>query len=642
MWKLLPRTGRGASGYPQRECFFCCTTSVILPPYKPDGPSRDASQAHTAQPPSSIASSSTSAISTGTPTNWFCSSCHCQNVASEDGTPVEQYTRPMWDEAWNRDRSQLMRHTRPQASTEGKPSAVSSPGRSIFISPVIAKNGTFTFCHTCQTNQVLTLNMLADYLPSEDDPDYQQKLGLLSEYEASIASRYPPVCSDCAPKVQERIAERDQFARSWSLGRWLDLKKKASNLDLGDVTHPTSPVLKPSPVSMAAGSDVQSHVQRTPSLRARFQVDKGSPFAMALFAIVNLSIWAFYLATTLKPLSSIVRIRAAADRAQIKPTWLLVSTAILFLLWRLLIVISQMDPLKRSISQARARQIRVETKGLALWRSTQGVILALRLMLVLTIALGTSTPGRFTNVLAWMEASSGRGRVELLRLTALTLLISEAALTMLAAANLGVQEPAPLQLVSRPMLADKHPTKLARPDGIPLLTSLSLDDRAALSSSTFSRLDSQGMSVGTTQDDDVNARIPPPRRDADGDAIMEDAATCSARRASASSEDDWDQGSPQIPPAPLSAWGSQWSTTMKSKAHNRASVPSASAAHRLRQASTYTDFQLGPQRFWEPQKPTGLEDVFGRAVSLNDRPQQDQAERQGDASAKWSKWLGFS
>uniref|UniRef100_V5ENP3 Uncharacterized protein n=2 Tax=Kalmanozyma brasiliensis (strain GHG001) TaxID=1365824 RepID=V5ENP3_KALBG len=77
---------------------------------------------------------------------------------------------------------------------------------------------------------------------------------------------------------------------------------------------------------------------------------------------------------------------------------------------------------------------------------------------------------------------------------------------------------------------------------------------------------------------------------------------------------------------------------MKPKSNNAAS--SASTDNKPRQASTYTDFQLGPQRFWEPQKPTGLEDVFGRAVSLDDRPQQDAAELKDDA--KWSKWLGFS
>ncbi|SPO20486.1 uncharacterized protein UTRI_00883_B [Ustilago trichophora] len=644
MWKLLPWSGRGASGYPQRQCFFCCTTSIILPPYKPDATSsnvRSSSDNGHASHPSNLATSSTTTISTGTPTNWFCSSCHCQNVATEDGIPVEQYTRPMWDEEWNRDRSQLMRHTRPQASGT-KVLSISSPNqRTVFPGNEVRGQDRFAFCHTCQTNQVLTLNMLADYLPDEDDAEYQAKLEHLAEYEASIASRYPPVCSDCAPKVQERITERDQFARSWSLGKWLDLKKKASFADIADMHNHTSPIKTTRPTQAAPiAEQAISHRSVWNSVKAHFgnlfSLEDGSPFVMVLFFLVNLSIWCFYLATSLDHLAIASTLQDTAERIQAEPISLFTAVVVAFMLFclpKLLIKCYQMDPLKRSIDRARARQIRVEAKGVGLWQTTQLVILVLRLCALLVTVYTTVQPNKLTHALLWLEATLRKDSASLLRLAAFSMLSSELTLTAFAASKLRVQLPSPLQLVSRPVIASGRQGKSIEMEADPLLKSLSLDDQVTRPSFAFSQTNGfDKPSLETAMEDGIT--LPPPQRDADGDAVMEDAATYSARRMSQSSDEDWDHNS-RVPPPPAASWSQNWSRV----APQQPNIPSSSNANG---SQRYPDFQLGPQRFWEPQNPTGLEDVFGRAVSLDDQPSNNHDRNTDDASGKWSKWFGFS
>lgn len=658
MWKLLPWSGRGASGYPQRECFFCCTTSIILPPYTPHA-ARDgqtsSTNGHASQPSSNIATWSTTTISTGTPTNWFCSNCHSQNVTTDDGTPVEQYTRPMWDEEWNRNRSQLLQHTRPSKRAKATVPSCSSQSRTTLPGNSSSSKDRFNFCHTCQTNQVLTLNMLADYLPSEDDPEYQQKLQQLPAYEASIATRYPAVCADCAPKVHERISERDQFARSWSLGKWLHLKKKASLADIaksknvqGATTLSSQSALAPLEAVFDLSSTNKSERSIPSFLKNIRNIDHGSRLALALFVLVNASVWVVYLTTCFHPTAAALTILRLRDRIQSQPYSSFTATIVflsLYVLPKLLLRSSHFDPLKRWIDSARARQIRVEASGLQLWRMTQLIILCLRLLTIVVAIIGLSPIETSDRAIRWLQVTTQRDSSQLLWLTALTMLINEIILTTLAASQLRVQSPTPLQLVSKPIVANGGNGRFLDVASDPLLTSLSLDDQAhrkvltaPANSFGMARMDSHGGGADTL--------IPAAQRDADGDAVMEDAATYSERRASVSSEDDWEQTlSPRLAPPPASSWSSNWSKASPSfpYASGLTSMSSTNlnpVAPTQRSASKYTDFQLGPQRFWEPENPTGLEDVFGRAVSLDDQPQRQHQQR--EATGKWSKWFGFS
>ncbi|KAF5356202.1 hypothetical protein D9756_004116 [Leucocoprinus leucothites] len=85
------------------------------------------------------------------------------------------------------------------------------------------------FCHTCQTNQMLIVNLLSSYLPPPEHSEYAQRIEMFPEYRESLHTRYPPVCEKCMPVVEDEIRKKDQMARSKALGAWLkDSKGKDS------------------------------------------------------------------------------------------------------------------------------------------------------------------------------------------------------------------------------------------------------------------------------------------------------------------------------------------------------------------------------------------------------------------------------
>ncbi|KAG5653351.1 hypothetical protein H0H81_000973 [Sphagnurus paluster] len=81
------------------------------------------------------------------------------------------------------------------------------------------------FCHTCQSNQLLIINLLSNYLPSPDDPEHTARLDMLPEYRESLHLRYPPVCEACRPAVDDEIRRKDNMARTKALGAWLNESK---------------------------------------------------------------------------------------------------------------------------------------------------------------------------------------------------------------------------------------------------------------------------------------------------------------------------------------------------------------------------------------------------------------------------------
>ena len=86
---------------------------------------------------------------------------------------------------------------------------------------------------------MLLTNLLANYLPSPEvrfhpsalfvdihsqhaqDPEYSARVASLPSYQASVEARYPPVCANCLPAVEEEIRSRDHMARTSALGHWL-------------------------------------------------------------------------------------------------------------------------------------------------------------------------------------------------------------------------------------------------------------------------------------------------------------------------------------------------------------------------------------------------------------------------------------
>ncbi|KAF8913017.1 hypothetical protein CPB84DRAFT_1841443 [Gymnopilus junonius] len=72
---------------------------------------------------------------------------------------------------------------------------------------------------------MLIINLLSNYLPEPESPEYQSRLELLPAYRDSLHVRYPPVCESCLPQVEEEIRKKDQMARVKALGGYLSKGK---------------------------------------------------------------------------------------------------------------------------------------------------------------------------------------------------------------------------------------------------------------------------------------------------------------------------------------------------------------------------------------------------------------------------------
>ena len=56
-------------------------------------------------------------------------------------------------------------------------------------------------------------------------PDYAQRVQQLPAYRESLHVRYPPVCVNCLPAVEDEIEQKNQMARTKALGGWLKESK---------------------------------------------------------------------------------------------------------------------------------------------------------------------------------------------------------------------------------------------------------------------------------------------------------------------------------------------------------------------------------------------------------------------------------
>jgi hypothetical protein len=82
------------------------------------------------------------------------------------------------------------------------------------------------FCDTCLRNQRLYTNLLAEFLPDEDDAEYEKYLAAYDDYKVELEERYPQVCKDCLPRVQAQIRSANHVARADNLARIMEASSK--------------------------------------------------------------------------------------------------------------------------------------------------------------------------------------------------------------------------------------------------------------------------------------------------------------------------------------------------------------------------------------------------------------------------------
>ncbi|KAK6347659.1 hypothetical protein TWF718_005498 [Orbilia javanica] len=60
-------------------------------------------------------------------------------------------------------------------------------------------------CRSCENNHSIIVEQLANYLPEETDPNYEYLAEHIDDFRRQLEEKYPPVCDNCAPKVNSII-----------------------------------------------------------------------------------------------------------------------------------------------------------------------------------------------------------------------------------------------------------------------------------------------------------------------------------------------------------------------------------------------------------------------------------------------------
>ncbi|KAF3934771.1 hypothetical protein ABW20_dc0108439 [Dactylellina cionopaga] len=81
-------------------------------------------------------------------------------------------------------------------------------------------------CRSCENNHAIIVRQLSQYLPDESDPNYEYLAEHISDFRHQLEEKYPPLCADCAPKVNARLRQINYKAKTQGLGRLLDNTNK--------------------------------------------------------------------------------------------------------------------------------------------------------------------------------------------------------------------------------------------------------------------------------------------------------------------------------------------------------------------------------------------------------------------------------
>ncbi|KAJ1894865.1 hypothetical protein LPJ66_004935 [Kickxella alabastrina] len=179
MWKAFGRNRTTVT------CWFC-NEPTQLPPTS-SSPSSSPSPHQTPQ----------------TPQDWHCTKCDNQNTLDAHGHIVdsraEMYSEP------------------PPRPPRQPPAAQQSLAEQVF-------------CSACQRNQELVCQILAAYLPDEDDPEYGDRADNAEEYAGQLRRRYPLVCRACQVRVDRRLQQQAQWVYRRELASALQRSARAKRL----------------------------------------------------------------------------------------------------------------------------------------------------------------------------------------------------------------------------------------------------------------------------------------------------------------------------------------------------------------------------------------------------------------------------
>lgn len=153
------------------------------------------------------------------PRQYHCPHCDAMNYFDEVNTRASFYAIP---QLTSQQRGNIADPPLEAVATSLSTSVryTHTPSRS--PSPVTSANVESPFCDTCQRNQALVQNLVAEYLPNEDDKEYAKYEASFNGWRAELEDRYPQVCKKCEARVNDQIRNAGYAARADNARRLLE------------------------------------------------------------------------------------------------------------------------------------------------------------------------------------------------------------------------------------------------------------------------------------------------------------------------------------------------------------------------------------------------------------------------------------
>ncbi|KAI0136793.1 Ima1 N-terminal domain-containing protein [Xylariales sp. AK1849] len=146
--------------------------------------------------------------------SFLCKNCEAMNWLDKDGSITDPPTST-------------------NSTSDGAPEevvqyAVPRTSRARPMTPATSSDAFRTsdsiFCTKCQRNQEHLARTLKEYeLPDDpNDPEYGARLRSYRRWKQDLEARYPPVCAECEPKVQQQLQKSSYKAKTDHLRRMMD------------------------------------------------------------------------------------------------------------------------------------------------------------------------------------------------------------------------------------------------------------------------------------------------------------------------------------------------------------------------------------------------------------------------------------
>ncbi|KAL9934000.1 hypothetical protein V8E36_007082 [Tilletia maclaganii] len=593
MWPIRGRRSGDLGPYPAAVCHFCRSESRIVPPIAASSPQQ--------QPLRSIHDAP---ISHGNLESWLCSACQCYNRTDRHEHGGMSSWEPAMSEPRMNEDSFALRATAPPSARLLRDAHQERQARD---NP---------FCHTCTTNQTLLMNMLSSYLPDEQDPTYSDALANLPAYKASLLTRYPLVCDECNQAVQAQLARANDLSKQEALRHFLARGRELHERRTGMYT---------------SGKDKGKGKKRQ-------RDDDGSSTA----SVWTETLWygrgaAWCITNAVALLIPAILMFADDDAAEVLDgsTQQLVIAAMLgSILW------TAWNPKWRRVRELRRRGSDVRIVGQQKWAQAQVVLWLLRLLFI-----AACSAGRHDSDL-W--AGLSKPGLDLPLICGLSMVLQICchwygwrALQLRSGKAINLHASATLHNTFGPIRPARDGAGEEQEDAFS--TALSLQS-TSLPSAIATRRPVSGSTSGSPHAamssglDHLFQRNPGPQMD-DGEDKSESSHLGAARTADAM---DW-MPTAEASSALLSNSGASsggFAPWAESAAPSTTPQP-ATLAYQGTSPSVQAEPTLGPQRFFAPEQPTGLEDLLLDALQFRDdgeRAQLQKARSARSGGGGWGSW----